>query len=106
LGVAGETLIDKLKKLKVLQKQQSEERQRIAKELRNEERKRKRLRARATALTDSDLFQVWSLRQAQRARRLEVLPAASGGASKTSRSEESPLGHPPAAVQDSAEQDN
>ena len=35
----------------------------MQKELRNEMRKRSRLRARAKALSDTDLLQVWSLRQ-------------------------------------------
>lgn len=40
-----------------------QEKKRLAKELRNEERKRKRLKVRARQLTDEDLLQVLRLRE-------------------------------------------
>ena len=53
----------------MLQKQQREERQRLTKELRNEERKRKRLRLRAKLLTGTDLLECLALRQDKQQRR-------------------------------------
>ena len=49
--------------MKKLQQEQKATRQRVAKELRNEERKRRRLKERAKQLTDEDLLAVLCLRR-------------------------------------------
>lgn len=79
-------LNDRIAELKREQAAQAAERTRIAKELRNEERKRKRLREKAKLMTDEDLLQVLRLRQDRRGERLQAAPdpaanaAASGAA--------------------------
>ena len=56
----------KIQELKELQAKAMAEKRRLAKELRNEERKRKRLKERAKQLTDVDLLQVLRLREEAR----------------------------------------
>ena len=54
---------ERIADLKKLQQEQKATRQRVAKELRNEERKRRRLKERAKQLTDEDLLAVLCLRR-------------------------------------------
>ena len=68
-GAAVNSLSTRITALKAEQKAQREERARVAKELRNEERKRKRLRARAKLMTDEDLMAVIGLRAETRTAR-------------------------------------
>ena len=56
-------LNSRIQELKRQQQEQKAERKRLARDLRNEERKKKRLREKAKQLTDDDLLTVLRLRQ-------------------------------------------
>ena len=60
-------LLAGIAKLKEEQKQLKEERKRVAKLLKNQEKKRQRLKAKAKQLTDEDLLQVLNLRAVAKA---------------------------------------
>ena len=62
----GSSINERIAELKRLQQEQKATRQRVAKELRNEERKRRRLKERARQLTDEDLVAVLCLRREMR----------------------------------------
>ena len=61
--VHSSSINERIANLKKLQQEEKATRQRVAKELRNEERKRRRLKDRAKQLTDEDLLAVLCLRR-------------------------------------------
>jgi len=65
-SLPADALSTSIQELKAKQKQLREEKQQLAKELRNQERRKKRLRARARQMTDEDLVQVLMLRKRQK----------------------------------------
>ena len=60
-----DALTSSIQALKAKQKELRETKVKLAKDLRNQERRRKRLRTRARQLTDEDLLQVMMLRKSQ-----------------------------------------
>ena len=81
-----DTLTGTIDELKAKQKQLREEKQELAKNLRNAERRRKRLRTKAARLTEEDLVQVLMIRKTQKQEREKKLEAAGAGGSSSSSS--------------------
>ena len=76
---AASALLVAINRLKAEQKALKESKKRVAKELRNQEKKRQRLKRKASALTDEDLLQVLHLRAASKAETAAKCAASSSG---------------------------
>ena len=86
-----DTLSEKIMEMKAEQSRAKAERAKLAKLLRNTERRKTRLRSRAKLLTDEDLLQVLMMRKDQRDARPSLAPSATGAAASGLTEDERPI---------------
>ena len=79
-------MLQEIQHLKDQQRRLRDDRKKVAKDLRNAERRRSRLKKRAKLLSDTDLAAVLSLRQIEKAQTAESKAAASSAQREASSS--------------------
>lgn len=84
-AVGGESLSQQIKRLKLEQQQAKMEKQRVAKDLKNAQRRKSRLKKRARQLTDQDLVEVLQMRS-DHLKNNASTPQPSDGADSSSES--------------------